>query len=63
MKTMDAAELVKQPQDVTENPYRCPAKDKTDKQKPSFSTTEEEVQYRACVTSKALILTHFPFVH
>ncbi len=45
---MDPSELVKQPQDVTENPYRCSAKDKTDKQKTGFSTTEEEVQ-RECV--------------
>uniref|UniRef100_A0A669EXC7 CWF19-like protein 1 n=1 Tax=Oreochromis niloticus TaxID=8128 RepID=A0A669EXC7_ORENI len=35
MKTMDPTELVKQPQDVTENPYRCPTKDKTDTQKTS----------------------------
>lgn len=42
MKTMDPTELVKQPQDVTENPYRCPTKDKTDTQKTAFSATEEE---------------------
>ncbi|TMS03105.1 CWF19-like protein 1, partial [Larimichthys crocea] len=42
MKTMDPTELVKQPQDVTENPYRSTAKDKTDKQKPSFNAAEEE---------------------
>ncbi|GLD48230.1 CWF19-like protein 1 [Lates japonicus] len=30
MKTMDPSELVKQPQDVTENPYRRSTKDKTD---------------------------------
>lgn len=42
MKTMDPTELVKQPQDVTENPYRCPMKDKTDTQKTAFSATEEE---------------------
>ncbi|XP_017296788.1 CWF19-like protein 1 [Kryptolebias marmoratus] len=42
MKNMDPAELVKQPQDVTENPYRRSGKDKTDGQKPAFSTTEEE---------------------
>ncbi|XP_006781078.1 CWF19-like protein 1 [Neolamprologus brichardi] len=42
MKTMDPAELVKQPQDVTENPYRCPTKDKMDTQKTAFSATEEE---------------------
>uniref|UniRef100_A0A669C5P4 CWF19-like protein 1 n=1 Tax=Oreochromis niloticus TaxID=8128 RepID=A0A669C5P4_ORENI len=41
MKTMDPTELVKQPQDVTENPYRCPTKDKTDTQKTAFSATEE----------------------
>ncbi|XP_074554396.1 CWF19-like protein 1 [Halichoeres trimaculatus] len=41
MKTMDPSELVKQPQDVTENPYRHP-KDKTEKHKSSFSTVEEE---------------------
>lgn len=27
MKSMDPTELVKQPQDVTENPYRKPSKD------------------------------------
>ncbi|XP_034529407.1 CWF19-like protein 1 [Notolabrus celidotus] len=42
MKTMDPSELVKQPQDVTENPYRHPSKDKTDKLKTSFGITEEE---------------------
>ncbi|KAM3588271.1 uncharacterized protein V6R79_025226 [Siganus canaliculatus] len=42
MKTMDPVELVKQPQDVTENPYRFSTKDKAEKQKPSFSTEEEE---------------------
>lgn len=46
MKAMDPSELVKQPQDVTENPYRRPVKDKTDAQKTSFSTAEEEVQYK-----------------
>ncbi|XP_029283861.1 LOW QUALITY PROTEIN: CWF19-like protein 1, partial [Cottoperca gobio] len=42
MKTMVASELVKQPQDVTENPYRFSTKDKTGKQKTGFSTEEEE---------------------
>ncbi|XP_029020085.1 CWF19-like protein 1 [Betta splendens] len=42
MKVMGPSELVKQPQDVTENPYRRPVKDKTDIQKTSFSTLEEE---------------------
>ncbi|KAG7231767.1 hypothetical protein INR49_010405 [Caranx melampygus] len=43
MKTMDPSELVKQPQDVTENPYRRSSKDKTDATKTTgFSTTEEE---------------------
>ncbi|XP_075967944.1 CWF19-like protein 1 [Anarhichas minor] len=42
MKTMEASELVKQPQDVTENPYRRSTRDKTDKQKTSFTTQEEE---------------------
>lgn len=28
MKSMEPSELVKQPQDVTENPYRLAAKDK-----------------------------------
>ncbi|KAM9327368.1 CWF19-like protein 1 [Pholidichthys leucotaenia] len=42
MKTMDPSELVKQPQDVTENPYRHSTKDKTGGSKPAFSTTEEE---------------------
>lgn len=44
MKTMDPSELLKQPQDVTENPYRYSAKDKADKQKMGFSTAEDEVQ-------------------
>ncbi|XP_007575217.1 CWF19-like protein 1 [Poecilia formosa] len=42
MKSMDPTELVKQPQDVTESPYRRSANDKTETQKPPFSTTEEE---------------------
>ncbi|KAM9705525.1 CWF19-like protein 1 [Menidia menidia] len=42
MKTMDPAELVKQPQDVTENPYRRSAKDKTPVQQTDFGSTEEE---------------------
>ncbi|XP_028253088.1 CWF19-like protein 1 [Parambassis ranga] len=42
MKTMDPSELVKQPQDVTENPYRRATKDKTDTQRTTFGTTEEE---------------------
>ncbi|KAI4798878.1 hypothetical protein KUCAC02_020423 [Chaenocephalus aceratus] len=41
-KALEASELVKQPQDVTENPYRFCSKDKTGKQRPSFNTTEEE---------------------
>lgn len=43
MKIMDPSELVKQPQDVTENPYRRSVKDKTDKQTASFSSEAEEV--------------------
>ncbi|XP_037551951.1 CWF19-like protein 1 [Nematolebias whitei] len=42
MKNMDPAELVKQPQDVTENPYRRPAKDKTDTKQAAFSAAEDE---------------------
>lgn len=42
MKNMDPTELVKQPQDVTENPYRRSAKDKADTQKPAFSNADEE---------------------
>ncbi|KAM4523006.1 CWF19-like protein 1 [Fundulus diaphanus] len=42
MKNMDPMELVKQPQDATESPYRRPAKDKTGTQKPAFSTADEE---------------------
>uniref|UniRef100_A0A8C2APA3 CWF19-like protein 1 n=1 Tax=Cyprinus carpio TaxID=7962 RepID=A0A8C2APA3_CYPCA len=38
MKSMDPAELVKQPQDVTENPYRKPMKDgKKEKPPPSMT--------------------------
>uniref|UniRef100_A0A1A8FKW9 CWF19-like protein 1 n=1 Tax=Nothobranchius korthausae TaxID=1143690 RepID=A0A1A8FKW9_9TELE len=42
MKNLDPAELVKQPQDVTENPYRHAAQDKTHAQKAAFSTDDEE---------------------
>ncbi|XP_042578002.1 CWF19-like protein 1 isoform X3 [Cyprinus carpio] len=43
MKSMDPAELVKQPQDVTENPYRKPMKDgKKEKPPPSMTGAEEE---------------------
>ncbi|XP_035468284.1 CWF19-like protein 1 isoform X1 [Scophthalmus maximus] len=42
MKTMDPSELVKQPQDVTENPYRRPAKDKTEVLKTGFGAAAEE---------------------
>lgn len=43
MKNMDATELVKQPQDVTENPYRKPTKDgKKDKPPPFMLQAEEE---------------------
>uniref|UniRef100_A0A8C6U145 CWF19-like protein 1 n=1 Tax=Neogobius melanostomus TaxID=47308 RepID=A0A8C6U145_9GOBI len=42
MRSMDQAELVKQPQDVTENPYRRVTKDKTDAPEPSFTTEEEQ---------------------
>ncbi|KAF7656109.1 hypothetical protein LDENG_00046290 [Lucifuga dentata] len=43
MKNMDPSELVKQPQDVTENPYRRSGKDKTDTQKQmtDLSSTEQ----------------------
>lgn len=40
MKNMDPSELVRQPQDVTENPYRSSAKDKTDKQRTGLETEE-----------------------
>ncbi|XP_048124203.1 CWF19-like protein 1 isoform X2 [Alosa alosa] len=42
MKNMDPAELVKQPQDVTENPYRRPVKDG---QKPIHAAEEPASQY------------------
>ncbi|KAM8883142.1 CWF19-like protein 1 [Synchiropus picturatus] len=42
MKIMDPSELVKQPQDVTENPYRRPGKDKSETLKSSFKALEEE---------------------
>ncbi|KAK2882949.1 CWF19-like protein 1 [Channa argus] len=42
MKTMDPSELVKQPQDVTENPYRRSTKDKTNAQNTGFSTSVDE---------------------
>lgn len=43
MKVMDPSELVKQPQDVTENPFTRSAKDDTNRQKTSFSLGAEEV--------------------
>ncbi|XP_077355654.1 CWF19-like protein 1 [Festucalex cinctus] len=42
MKTMDPLELVKQPQDVTENPYRRLAKDEKETLKSGLGATEEE---------------------
>ncbi|XP_015239406.1 PREDICTED: CWF19-like protein 1, partial [Cyprinodon variegatus] len=42
MKNMDPTELVKQPQDATENPYRRSVKDKTETKKAAFSTADEE---------------------
>ncbi|XP_077401061.1 CWF19-like protein 1 [Vanacampus margaritifer] len=42
MKTMDPSELVKQPQDVTENPYRRIAKDKKETLKTSLGAAAEE---------------------
>ncbi|TWW64906.1 CWF19-like protein 1 isoform X1 [Takifugu flavidus] len=42
MKVMDPSELVKQPQDVTENPFARSAKDDTNRQKTSFSLAAEE---------------------
>lgn len=41
MKTMEPLELVKQPQDVTESPYRRSDKDKTEASKTSFGSNEE----------------------
>ncbi|XP_069543627.1 LOW QUALITY PROTEIN: CWF19-like protein 1 [Brachyistius frenatus] len=41
MKTTDPSELVKQPQDVTENPYRRSVKDKTHPPRPAFGEDEE----------------------
>lgn len=49
MKNMDPTELVKQPQDVTENPYNRTTKDKTDTPKTSFNIAEEEVKTIACL--------------
>lgn len=43
MKVMDPSELVKQPQDVTENPFNHSAKDGTNRQKTSFGLAAEEV--------------------
>lgn len=46
MKTMDPTELVKQPQDVTENPYRKPTKDgKKERHPPSLADAEVCVQF------------------
>uniref|UniRef100_A0A4W6C0F2 CWF19-like protein 1 n=1 Tax=Lates calcarifer TaxID=8187 RepID=A0A4W6C0F2_LATCA len=69
MKTMDPSELVKQPQDVTENPYRRSTKDKTDAPKTEtprhqHRNTCEFIPYQ-CTSSntgkalkKHLIYTH-----
>lgn len=43
MKVMDASELVKQPQDVTENPFAHSAKDDASRQKSSFNLAAGEV--------------------
>lgn len=63
MKSMEPSELVKQPQDVTENPYRLAAKDKNSKQqRTNFNTgsaAEEEVVTTAatfCRSSERLPL-------
>lgn len=40
MKSMDPAELVKQPQDVTENPYRKPLKDGRKEKAPPSGVVE-----------------------
>lgn len=52
---MEPSELVKQPQDVTENPYRLAAKDKNSKQlRTNLSHTEEEqVTTTSCRSSAA----------
>lgn len=50
---MDPSELVKQPQDVTENPYRRSGKDKT-----GFNTAEDEVQR---VSENKGFVLHFHF--
>nr|XP_057921782.1 CWF19-like protein 1 isoform X2 [Doryrhamphus excisus] len=42
MKTMDQSELVKQPQDVTENPYRHGTKDRKEAIKSSLGVATEE---------------------
>ncbi|KAJ3612398.1 hypothetical protein NHX12_020674 [Muraenolepis orangiensis] len=42
MKSMEQAELVKQPQDVTENPYRHPGKDKNQRHKTGFDPAGDE---------------------
>lgn len=46
MKTMDPSELVKQPQDVTENPYRRVAKDKRETPKTGSGAAAEEEEVR-----------------
>lgn len=48
MKTMDPTELVKQPQDVTENPFRKPMKDGKKEKPPSF-VPEAEVRAYSCI--------------
>lgn len=61
MKNMDPSELVKQPQDVTENPYRHSAKGTLDKQKKSFvGAAAEEVSVRG-LQRKLLHLFCFRF--
>uniref|UniRef100_A0A671M9Z1 CWF19-like protein 1 n=1 Tax=Sinocyclocheilus anshuiensis TaxID=1608454 RepID=A0A671M9Z1_9TELE len=53
MKNMDPAELVKQPQDVTENPYRKPMKDgKKEKPPPSMTGAEVCTLFSSLITAQ-----------
>ena len=49
MKSMEPSELVKQPQDVTENPYRRSGKEKLQRGKTGLDPAEEEVCVCVCL--------------
>lgn len=57
MKSLEPSELLKQPQDVTENPYRLAAKDKNSKQqRTNFSASNTEEEVTSCRSLQLLLL-------